>query len=294
MVNLEWYRTFVAIYQTGNMTRAAEELFISQPNVSIQLSNLESYVGYQLFVRKPRKMIPTELGKLLYTQVINSIESLTKVEGSFRKSALKHVKNLRIGTPLEYGVTELLEPLKTIDTNLSFTFDMVNELVALLKADKLDVVIATKHIPTDEVIYEPFLMEKFSLVTSSSTDTTLLEEVLTTNNVDEIERQLENLTWISYDHNLSIIRRFWKVNFNKRPQIAPKVVLPDMLGIRHAVSLGYGYAILSSLFLEQNMNGLKVVWTGMSETNNQLYLAYKKDVELEDQLQVLKDALYTE
>jgi DNA-binding transcriptional LysR family regulator len=31
MVNLEWYRTFKAIYKTGTLTEAADTLFISQP-----------------------------------------------------------------------------------------------------------------------------------------------------------------------------------------------------------------------------------------------------------------------
>lgn len=42
MVNLEWYRTFKAIYKTGTLTGAADALFISQPGVSLHLSSLES------------------------------------------------------------------------------------------------------------------------------------------------------------------------------------------------------------------------------------------------------------
>ena len=54
MVNLEWYRTFKAVYQTGSLTAASKALFISQPNVSQHLSALEAHVGKQLFERKPR------------------------------------------------------------------------------------------------------------------------------------------------------------------------------------------------------------------------------------------------
>lgn len=55
MVNLEWYRTFVAIYQCGNLTKAAQDLSISQPNVSVHLASLEQYVGNKLFDRMPGK-----------------------------------------------------------------------------------------------------------------------------------------------------------------------------------------------------------------------------------------------
>ncbi|MBU7570082.1 MAG: LysR family transcriptional regulator, partial [Flavobacterium sp.] len=43
MVNLEWYRTFKAVYKSGTLTGAAEVLFISQPGVSLHLSSLENY-----------------------------------------------------------------------------------------------------------------------------------------------------------------------------------------------------------------------------------------------------------
>ena len=67
MLNLEWYRTFKAIYRQGSLTAAAQELFISQPNVSQHLAALESYMGTRLFERTGRRIVPTEPGKLLYT-----------------------------------------------------------------------------------------------------------------------------------------------------------------------------------------------------------------------------------
>jgi Transcriptional regulator len=45
MVNLEWYRTFKAIYEQGTLTGAAEILLITQPGVSQQLTALETYMG---------------------------------------------------------------------------------------------------------------------------------------------------------------------------------------------------------------------------------------------------------
>ena len=59
MVNLEWYRTFKAIYQQDNLTKAVRYLMISQPNVSVHLAALENYIGGLLFERLPRKMVAT-------------------------------------------------------------------------------------------------------------------------------------------------------------------------------------------------------------------------------------------
>ena len=90
MVNLEWYRTFKAIYKTGTLTGAASALFISQPGVSLHLSSLEAYVGYKLFDRTGRKMHPTERGKVLYNAILDPLLKLEEVEKFFQKSVAKN------------------------------------------------------------------------------------------------------------------------------------------------------------------------------------------------------------
>jgi DNA-binding transcriptional LysR family regulator len=89
MVNLEWYRTFKAVYKTGTLTSAAEVLFISQPGVSLHLSSLENYVGYKLFDRTARKMVPTEKGKVLYNFIIEALTKLEEAEKNFQRSTEK-------------------------------------------------------------------------------------------------------------------------------------------------------------------------------------------------------------
>ena len=85
MINLEWYRTFKAIYKTGTLTGAAEALYISQPGVSLHLSSLEAYVGYKLFDRTSRKMIPTERAKVLFNAINEPLTKLEIVEKTFQK-----------------------------------------------------------------------------------------------------------------------------------------------------------------------------------------------------------------
>ncbi len=55
-INLEWLRTFKAIYEHGTLTSAAEALFISQPGVSLHLNSLEGFTGYKLFDRSAKRM----------------------------------------------------------------------------------------------------------------------------------------------------------------------------------------------------------------------------------------------
>ena len=56
MVNLDLYRVFYTVAKSGSLTRAAEELYISQPAVSRSIKQLETQLGVTLFTRTHRGM----------------------------------------------------------------------------------------------------------------------------------------------------------------------------------------------------------------------------------------------
>ena len=64
--NLSLYRIFYTVAQTGNISRAAEELFISQPAISKSISKLENNLNSILFKRNSRGVTLTPEGELLY------------------------------------------------------------------------------------------------------------------------------------------------------------------------------------------------------------------------------------
>lgn len=276
MVNLEWYRTFKAVYQQGNLTRAAEELLISQPNVSVQLAALEAYVGYKLFERLPRKLVPTEYGKLLYTQVVGSVENLERVEVEFRKVALQRALNLRVGSPIEYANNILLGRLGQCEANVILKFGHPKELIADLDNKELDFVIATQKIDNHKIVYEPLVEEHFMIVAHATYNAVELEYHISSGDIDGAEKWLLRQDWIAYDNKLSIIRRFWRENFQKRPLIKPRYIIPDINMMLKAVHLNYGITIASDLLLGDSLEKqqLRILWKGSDIAKNQLWLAY--------------------
>jgi len=64
-LDLTLLEQFLVVARTGNMTRAAGELHLSQSALSRSLQRLEDQVGQALFVRQPRAMVLTETGELL-------------------------------------------------------------------------------------------------------------------------------------------------------------------------------------------------------------------------------------
>ena len=83
-MDLENYRNFLAVIETGSLTGAAEYVHVAQPALSKQLRTLENFYGAKLLIteRGSRKVILTEAGRLLYQKAkyICSLEDLAKEE----------------------------------------------------------------------------------------------------------------------------------------------------------------------------------------------------------------------
>ena len=68
-VKLEQYRIFKAIADTGNISRTAKQLYLSQSAVSQSLQQLESALGVRLFSRTARGVTLTDDGQMLFEHV---------------------------------------------------------------------------------------------------------------------------------------------------------------------------------------------------------------------------------
>ena len=84
MVNLELYRVFYTVAKCGSLTKAAEELYISQPAVSQAIKQLEAQLGGKLFNRTHKGMELSEKGgKLIFPIVEKALELFENAEEKF-------------------------------------------------------------------------------------------------------------------------------------------------------------------------------------------------------------------
>jgi LysR family cyn operon transcriptional activator len=69
ITNLEWYRVFYVVAKAGSFSRAAEELYITQPAVSYAVKQLEEKLGGKLFFRTSKGVKLTQEGDVLFRYV---------------------------------------------------------------------------------------------------------------------------------------------------------------------------------------------------------------------------------
>src|SRR5690606_38359631 len=73
-MNLRQLKYFVKVVQTGSMTRAAEQLYVAQPALGMQIRQLEEDIGVALLIRHSRGVEPTSAGKLLHERAVAILE----------------------------------------------------------------------------------------------------------------------------------------------------------------------------------------------------------------------------
>ncbi|SEM56467.1 LysR family transcriptional regulator [Streptacidiphilus jiangxiensis] len=90
-------RYFTAVAQEGNLTRAAERLFVSQPALTKQIKQLETQVGVELFVRSRAGMTLTPAGAALASEATAVLTAWQVALRRTRAAAGRAARTLRIG-----------------------------------------------------------------------------------------------------------------------------------------------------------------------------------------------------
>ncbi len=98
MVNLELYKVFYTVAKSGSLTKAAQELYISQPAVSQSVKQLESLFGISLFNRTHKGMELTAAGgKLIFKRVEEALKLIEEAENSISVLKTSASGTIRIG-----------------------------------------------------------------------------------------------------------------------------------------------------------------------------------------------------
>jgi DNA-binding transcriptional LysR family regulator len=290
MVNLEWFRTFKAIYETGTLTGAAEALYVSQPGVSLHLSSLESYVGYKLFDRTSRKMITTERGKVLYDYIQESLCKLEEAEQHFHKSTEREKPTISIGMCFETFQFTLESYLPTFDFNVIIKFGEYPQMLNDLENGILDLIITPQKSEAKTLEFKPFFKERIVVIGGVETATTVLNQFIKKKDTEGIQNWLREQTWYGTTGDMEHLRRFWHLNFGKRPDFKPNYIVPNMSSIVRCLSGGKGVAVIPDFLSKRELDAgkVKLIWEGNKRIENTLYFGTRKKTIYAEQIQLIE------
>lgn len=291
MVNLEWFRTFKTIYETGSLTSAASKLFVSQPGVSLHLNSLEAHVGYKLFDRGTRRMVPTEHGKMLYNSIVEGVDKLEVAERHFFRNTHSDKTSISIGMCFETFQVVLESHISELPFDLITKFGCYEDMLSDLDKGLLDFVISPQKIESVNMQYTPFSKEKIILVAGSDTDVSEFEYLKEIQDWKGCENWLTSQNWFGTTGDMESVRSFWLANFKKRPDFKPNYIVPNKLSIIRCLSDKKGLAIIPDFLCRKQIDSgeLKLLWEGKFPIENTLHFVQRKKTIYEKELQILKD-----
>jgi len=97
-LTLKQLRYFFHVVETGNITRASQDLNVAQTALGLQIRALEQQMGLPLLNRHSKGVTPTKAGQLLYRDGVALIERLQDLEDRIR-SLQTHQIDIRVGLP---------------------------------------------------------------------------------------------------------------------------------------------------------------------------------------------------
>lgn len=154
MLNIptELLRSFVAVTDSGGVSRAGNLVGRSQPAVSLQIRRLESLVGTPLFLRQSRQFMLTESGQVLLAYARSILRLNDEVVARLQASGVSGV--VRLGVPNEYADSFLPTILGKFaraypDVALEVGCELSTHLVAKLERGEYDLVFGL-HIAANE------------------------------------------------------------------------------------------------------------------------------------------------
>lgn len=156
-VNLELYRVFYYVVKTGSISKAAQELYISQPAVSQAVKLLEKHLGGQLFFRTPKGIKLTPEGEVLYKYIEQGYNLIMLAENKFAEVLNLEAGEVRIGASdmtLRFFLLPYLEEFHRSypKVKIKVTNGPSPETIDSLKKGMIDFGVVSLPLPQDENI----------------------------------------------------------------------------------------------------------------------------------------------
>lgn len=275
-IDLELYRVFFVVAKHKHMTKASEELHISQPAISQSIKKLEEQLGGTLFLRSNKGMELTEEGKMFYEYVKGALELINNAENEFTSFKNLDKGEIKIGCSTTLTKLVLLDALKRFhpnypNININITNDLTSNLINDLKLGKLDFVIFN-----ESTIKESNLnLQKIKELKQGFVYNPLFYK-------DEVKsfEDLNNYPLILQKEESNSRKLLDYIALNNNAKLIPKmeVVSQELITEFTNIGLGIGFVIID--LAKRNFNDLEELKLNKKIPNINVYLATNKSISL--------------
>lgn len=284
-MNLKQLEAFVQVSESGSFSRAAKELYLTQPTISAHIASLEKELSVRLFVRNTKEVGLSDDGKELYKYARQIVDLEKKIEECFcaKDTGEKRCITIAASTiPAQYLLPKVLirfnekypdEQIKIIETDSTKVVTQIIDHMA--DVGFTGTVLEKKHCK-----YIPFYKDELVIVTPNTERYQRLKE-----------EQTENIHWLLEEH---VIMREEGSGTRKeaRKQLKRAGINPAELDviasienqetIKKSVRQGMGVSILSRLATKDETRDGYILAFPIPKSDNgrDINLVYNKNYQL--------------
>ena len=275
-VDLELYRVFYVVAKNKHMTKASNELHISQPAISQSIKKLEEQLSGTLFLRSNKGMELTSEGEMFYEYVKGALELINNAENEFTSFKDLSKGEIKIGCSTTLTKIILMDSLSDFhrdypNININITNDLTSNLINDLKLGKLDFVIYNEsniketNLNLEKIgeLRQGFIYNKDYFTDNINSFNDLNKYPLILQKEQSNSRKL--LDYIALSNKVKLIPKM-------------EVVSQDLIVEFVNIGLGIGFTIIDLAKKKyKNLNELKI---NKKIPNINIYLATNKSVSL--------------
>jgi len=275
-VNLELYRIFYIVAKHKHMTKASEELCISQPAISQSIKKLEDQLGGTLFLRSNKGMELTEEGKMFYDYVKGALELINNAENEFTSFKDLSKGEIKIGCSTTLTKLILIDAIKDFhkdypNINIDITNDLTSNLINDLQVGKLDFVIFNEsNIKEKNVSLKKIKELKQGFIYNPDYFTDSISSFIDLNNYPLILQKVESnsrklLDYISLQNQIKLIPKM-------------EVVSQELVIEFTNIGLGIGFGIID--LAKRKFKNLEELKLNKKIPSLNVFLATNKNISL--------------
>ncbi len=248
-MHLHQLKYFVSTVETGSITKAAEQCYISQPSISQQLKKLECSIGKKLFSRVKGKLVLTDAGKVMYEQARKILTSVE--EAKHRVSDVDEDS----GGVVAIGVLPTLAPFMLPSTLLALSKKFPDAMVTVREEISEAIVDAAGRGELDILIEALPFNDTYLNVESLCSDEFFVA-VHENNPLAELEAisidALDDMSFILLEDIHCLSRQIEEYCFNKK--FMPKVLFQasQIATVKQLIQSQYGISILPKLAIDDD------------------------------------------
>lgn len=272
--NLELYKVYYYVAKNGNITKAANELIVSQPAISKSIKSLEEQLNTNLFIRTSTGVTLTNAGKIIYDKIKDAMNLISSAEDDLKSFNNMEKGSINIGagnTIIQKYLMNYINLFHDKYPNIEIRVNTLTtpELMKLCQMGLIDIVFT--HIPNN--ISNDFEVVKIKLlhdILVVNKDSKYLNKVIT-------KKCLSELPLILLPFNASGRNGFDEFCISNGISIKPLMEVGNDTIIEECAQSGLGVGLVTKEYVLDKLNCNELIELKTSFNLSSKYLVYLID-----------------